>query len=79
MKSFKSTNQDITLISVRKQLNRIHNLGTLITWFAIYLVKSSQILKNHPFMLFKSNTNLLGRKMHAWTLKKQGNLKKCKG
>jgi len=30
-------------------------------------------------MLFTSNTNLLCRKIHAWTIKKQGNLKKCKG
>jgi len=42
-------------------------------------MKSSQILKNHSFMLSTFNTKLLCRKMHAWTLKKQGNMKKCKG
>jgi len=67
------------LISVKKELNRLYNLGTLITWFASYSIKSSQILKNHSIMLFTSNTNLLCRKMQAWTSKKQGNLKKCKG
>ena len=45
------------LISVKKELNRLHILGTLITWFASYPVKSSQILKNHSIMLFTSNAN----------------------
>ena len=47
------------LISVKKELNRLYILGTLITWFASYLAKSSQILKNHSIMLFTSNANSL--------------------
>jgi len=47
------------LISVKKELNRLYILGTLITWFASYLAKSSQILKNHSIMLFTSNVNSL--------------------
>jgi len=48
-----------TLISVKKELNRLYILGTLITWFASYPAKSSQILKNHSIMLFTSNANSL--------------------
>jgi len=47
------------MISVKKELNRLYILGTLITWFASYLTKSSQILKNHSIMLFTSNANSL--------------------
>ena len=47
------------LISVKKELNRLYILGTLITLFASYLAKSSQILKNHSIMLFTSNANSL--------------------
>jgi len=47
------------LISVKKELNRLYILGTLITWFASYPAKSSQILKNHSTMLFTSNVNSL--------------------
>jgi len=47
------------LISVKKELNRLYILGTLITWFASYPTKSSQILKNHSIMLFTSNANSL--------------------
>jgi len=47
------------LISVKKELNRLCILDTLITWFASYLAKSSQILKNYSIMLFTSNTNSL--------------------
>ena len=49
----------ISLISVNKELNRLYILGTLITWFASYPAKSSQILKNHSIMLFTSNANTL--------------------
>jgi len=48
-----------TVISVKKELNRLYILGTLITWFASYPAKSSQILKNHSIMLFTSNANSL--------------------
>jgi len=47
------------VISVKKELNRLYILGTLITWFASYPAKSSQILKNHSIMLFTSNANSL--------------------
>jgi len=47
------------MISVKKELNRLYILGTLITWFASYPAKSSQILKNHSIMLFTSNVNSL--------------------
>ena len=47
------------LISVKKELNRLYILGTLIAWFASYPTKSSQILKNHSIMLFTSNANSL--------------------
>ena len=47
------------LISVKKELNRLYILGTLITCFASYPAKSSQILKNHSIMLFTSNANSL--------------------
>ena len=47
------------LISVKKELNRLYILGTLITWFASYPAKSSQILKNYSIMLFRSNANSL--------------------
>ena len=47
------------MISVKKELNRLYILGTLITWFASYPAKSSQILKNHSIMLFTSNANSL--------------------
>ena len=48
-----------SMISVKKELNRLYILGTLITWFASYPAKSSQILKNHSIMLFTSNANFL--------------------
>jgi len=51
-----------SLISVKKELNRLYILGTLITWFASYPAKSSQILKNHSIMLFTSNANSVGTK-----------------
>jgi len=47
------------VISVKKELNRLYILGTLITWYASYPAKSSQILKNHSIMLFTSNANSL--------------------
>jgi len=47
------------VISVKKELNRLYILGTLITWFASYPGESSQILKNHSIMLFTSNSNSL--------------------
>jgi len=47
------------VISVKKELNRLYILGTLITWFASYPAKCSQILKNHSIMLFTSNANSL--------------------
>jgi len=47
------------LISVKKELNRLYILGTSIAWFASYPAKSSQILKNHPIMLFTYNANFL--------------------
>jgi len=47
------------VISVKKELNKLYILGTLITWFASYPAKSSQILKNHSIMLFTSNVNSL--------------------
>jgi len=47
------------MISVKKELNRLYILCTLITWFASYPAKSSQILKNHSIMLFTSNANSL--------------------
>jgi len=54
-----STIEQESLISVKKELNRLYILGTLITWFASYPVKSSQILKNHSVMLFTYNANSL--------------------
>ena len=47
------------MISVKKELNRLYIFCTLITWFASYPAKSSQILKNHSIMLFTSNANSL--------------------
>jgi len=47
------------LISVKKELNILYILGTLITWFASYPAKNLQILKNHSIMLFTSNVNSL--------------------
>jgi len=56
---FRPSNTLDRLISVKKELNRLYILGTLITWFASYPAKSSQILKNHSIMLFTSNANSL--------------------
>ena len=56
------------VISVKKELNRLCILGTLITWFASYLAKSSQILKNYSIMLFTSNTNSLQENTRLDTL-----------
>ena len=56
------------MISVKKELNRLYILGTLITWFASYLTKSSQILKNHSIMLFTSNANSLQENARLDTL-----------
>jgi len=56
------------VISVKKELNRLYILCTLITWFASYLAKSSQILKNHRIMLFTSNANSLKENARLDTL-----------
>ena len=56
------------MISVKKELNRLYILGTLITWFASYPAKSSQILKNHSIMLFTCNANSLEENTRLDTL-----------
>ena len=53
------------LISARNELNNIYILGTLITCFTNYLMKSSKIIDKYYFMLFMSNTNQLCRDLFA--------------
>jgi len=57
--ALKKLDEPTPLISVKKELNRLYILGTLITWFVSYPAKSSQVLKNHSIMLFTSNANSL--------------------